>query len=152
MKIRTLLKVVCSFLLIIAFISCETSKSTKDESNKNAQVSKVILEKVWMGGNKRKEFTEGRIVKTSMLRGGDVTTGMSSNDTKRWNQLIKLIGNLDVKEMQNWESPTQKRFYDGAKGTTIIIELNGEEFSSQSFDEGEPPAELKEIYDYLESL
>jgi hypothetical protein len=152
MKIRSRLKVVFTFLLIFSFISCETSKSTKDESNKMVQISKVVVEKVWMGGNERKEITDGEISKTSMVRGGEATTAKRATDSKKWNQLTKLMANIDLNEMQNWEGPTQKRFYDGAKGTTITIESNGEEFISQSFDEGEPPAQLKEIYDYLESL
>jgi hypothetical protein len=147
------MKVAFSFLLIFTFLSCETSKGTKDESNKNGDISKVILEKVWMGGNERKVISEGVILKTTKVRGVDeATTAKRSIDSKNWTQLSKMVGKIDLNELQNLEAPTDKRLYDGAKGTTIIIESNGEEFISQSFDEGEPPVELKEIYNYLESL
>ncbi|WP_143736404.1 hypothetical protein [Moheibacter sediminis] len=105
-----------------------------------------------MGSNSSLEITKDEILNASNTRDGMGDASKGATESKDWNKLNNLVSKLDLTQIDQWEGPTQARFYDGAKATTIIIESNGEIYNSQSFDEGQPPAELKELYDYLESL
>src|SRR5690606_8931313 len=131
------------------FFACESSKSTQNNSE---VISKITLEKSTLGSHSVSEITEKSIQTSYTERNGSVTSKSTDLTSKQWKELNRLISKLDLTELDRWEGPTQARFYDGAMATTIIIESGGESYNSQSFDEGEPPAELKELYDYLESL
>lgn len=142
------------YILLFAFVfpfffACESSKSTQNNSE---VISKITLEKSTLGSHFVSEITEGSIQTSHTERNGSVRSKSTDLTSKQWKELNLLISKLDLTELDRWEGPTQARFYDGAMATTIIIESGGESFNSQSFDEGEPPAELKELYDYLESL
>ncbi|MFA7687440.1 MAG: hypothetical protein WCY25_06215 [Moheibacter sp.] len=131
------------------FFSCE---SMKPAQNNNVSISKINMEKSTLGSNSTVEITESGILISATERNGDTDVRRDKVSPKQWNELNRLVNNLDIRQMDTWEGPTQARFYDGAMATTITIETDGESYNSQSFDEGEPPAELKELYDYLESL
>lgn len=153
MKIMTMTKIIGICLLIFALVSCEASKnSTKDENYRKIEMTKIVLEKISMGGNEMKEITKSEILTSKMVRGGEKIENKSKLASKNWERLVKLVESLDLNEIQNWEGPTQGRFVDAAKATTIILEVNGQEYYSQGFDEGQPPAQLKELYNFLETL
>lgn len=142
---------ILTLLLPLGFMSsCESSKSAQNIS-KN-MVEKISLEKVAMGGNFSLEITNDETIISEMIRGGASDAAKGETAQKSWNEINNLISKLNLAQIDKWEGPTQARFYDGARATTIIIEANGKTYNSQSFDEGEPPAELKKLYDYLESL
>lgn len=138
----------CLSFLIIS--SCTTSKYTATDSLD--LISKIVLEKVSMGGNSQLGITKGEILQTEMQRGGTSDAVKGATSENDWNKINRLVSAFDLSQMNQWEAPTNAMAYDGARATTIIIESNGKTYNSQSFDEGKPPAELKELYDYLESL
>lgn len=149
------MKSITTFILFAVFsagflLSCESAKSSQNIS-KN-MIEKIKLEKVTMGSNSSLEITKDEILNASTTRDGlgDATSGEISS--KDWNEINRLVSNLDLTKIDQWEGPTQARFYDGARATTIVIESNGQTYTSQSFDEGKPPAQLQELYNYLESL
>lgn len=140
-----------SVLFLTTFIvSCESTKSTQNVSQN--MIEKIRLEKVTMGSNSSLEITKDEITNESTIRGGAGDASKGTTQTKDWNKINNLVSKLDLTKIDQWEGPTQARFYDGAKATVIVIESAGQTYNSQSFDEGEPPAELKELYNYLESL
>ncbi len=140
---------ILSLILIVPFFfSCQSSKNVSSKE----LISKITLEKITLGSSSKLEITKDEILNSSTNRDG-VSDAVAGNITgKDWNEINKLAGKLDLSQIDQWEGPTQARFYDGAKATTIAIEANGQIYSSQSFDEGKPPTELQELYDYLESL
>lgn len=136
---------------VFNFISCQSTKST--QSNTGDIVSKIKLEKVTIGSNSVLEITKNEILHSETQRDGSGDAVKGEMSQKNWKEINSLVSKLDLSQIDQWEGPTQARFYDGAKATVIIIEFdNGEVYNSQSFDEGEPPVELKELYGYLESL
>lgn len=131
-------------------LSCESSKSSQKSSEN--MIEKISMEKITMGSNAILEITKDQNSFTERQRDGSSKETKGEISTKSWNEINRLVSKLDLTKMDQWEGPTQTRFYDGAKATTIIIESNGQTFNSQGFDEGRPPAELSELYNYLESL
>lgn len=152
MKSLSNLNFLVIILLMFSSLSCESSKNATNEKYAPMNLSKISVEKISMSGRDLKEITAKEIQQSTTDRSGvaDAVKGLNKSDS--WKEIQNLVSEIDLKDMNSWEAPTQERFHDGARATTILIEANGEEYSSQSFDEGNPPAELKKLYDYLESL
>lgn len=141
-----------NFLFVLVFfnvLSCESVKNTSSETNANkVNFTEIKLEKIWMRGNSQLIINQNQIVQNLNEESKSSRELTKEVSTK----LGELVSKINLEEMSNWESPTQKRFYDGAKSTKLVISTNGKEYSSQGFDEGEPPAQLKDLYMYLETL
>jgi len=77
------------------------------------------------------------------------TIEISDADLKILAAIFKKI-NLD--EIKNLKSPTEKRFYDGAAIAQLKITYKGNIYESQSFDHGYPPDEIKELVTKINSF
>lgn len=142
--------IIVALFSTILIISCESSKSAQAK-NENS-ISKLTLDKITRGSNSQLVITKNETMHSEMLLGNGSDASKGETDQKDWDKINQLVSKLDLNKLNLWEAPTQARFHDGAMATTISIEANGETYNSQSFDEGQPPPELKELYDYLESL
>ncbi|WP_140485331.1 hypothetical protein [Flavobacterium sp. GSA192] len=69
-----------------------------------------------------------------------------------WKELITLFKKVDLEEIKNLKSPTEKRFYDGAAIANLKINYKGRNYESQSFDHGFPPVEIKKIVTKINSF
>jgi hypothetical protein len=70
-------------------------------------------------------------------------------------QLAKVnteVSKINLNEINTLKAPTNKRFYDGAMHTSILIKSNSMEYTSATFDDTNPPAELKALCDLLLNL
>jgi len=150
MKINSIHKISLLALLLLLVVVCESTKSTN--LNTKETVSKITMEKTTLGNSSVLEVNKKQVLTLSKEKNGEENTRNSSTKPEHWQEINRLVSGLDMNEMSNWEAPTQARFYDGARATIITIESDGQTFTSQSFDEGKPPAQLKKLYDYLESL
>lgn len=151
MIINSIHKVFSLSIIILMLGACEGTKSANDMSTKDL-VSTVSMEKSTLGSSSIMKINKKEITVSSQSRGGEESTSTRSTVSKNWNEINRLVSNLDLNELANWEAPTGARLYDGAKATMVSIVVNGKTYVSQPFDEGNPPAGLRELYDYLESL
>ncbi|OCB77257.1 hypothetical protein [Flavobacterium crassostreae] len=62
-----------------------------------------------------------------------------------WKMLITLFQEVDLEELKDLKSPTEKRFFDGAAIANLKIIYQGKTYESASFDHGFPPLEIKRI-------
>jgi|SRR5690606_3992083 len=148
---RSINTVILIFIFSIGFISsCESSKASQNIS-KN-MIDKITLEKTTRGNSSQLIMTSVETFNSEMKLGGEKEPSKTQTSNNDWNKINQLVSKIDLNKIGEWEAPTQARMYDGALATTIIIESNGEIYNSQTFDEGKPPAELEELYNYLESL
>ncbi|MFL9829974.1 hypothetical protein ABS764_03835 [Flavobacterium sp. ST-87] len=69
-----------------------------------------------------------------------------------WKELVNLFQELDLEELKNLKSPTEKRFYDGAAIASLKINYEGKNYESQSFDHGFPPVEIKKLVTKINSF
>src|SRR5690606_37267747 len=138
------------FLLLTSF-SCESTKKTT-EAAPPASMDQISISFSGMSGFIQHQIAQNQMISSAKGRGqatDDVKTEVSGED---WNKLNELVSKLDLTKLDTWEGPTQKRFHDGARATVITIESNGQTYTSQAFDEGNPPAELSELYQYLATM
>jgi len=64
---------------------------------------------------------------------------------KQWSLLIKLVENIELKNINLLETPSQDRFRDAAMTAELKIKTSENTFTSSQFDHGNPPEELKTL-------
>ncbi len=73
-------------------------------------------------------------------------------DKKMYNSLFKILKEIDLSSLETLTVPSKKHQYDGALASTITIESEGKTYTSPTFDDDNPPTELKKLIDYLQSI
>lgn len=144
------LKIISFFCLLLMFNAC---MSPIILNNKN--LSAVSLETSGRSGHSIITISDSSISNLSTNQSGvleNIPINIKVNSKAAWKEINRIISNIDLNRFENFEAPTQERFYDGAAMTMISLDFEGQLMNSQSFDQANPPAELKELYDYLVSL
>jgi hypothetical protein len=62
-----------------------------------------------------------------------------------WKELVANFQAINLEEIPNLKSPTEKRFYDGAAIANLKITFKDKTYESQSFDHGFPPAAIEKL-------
>ena len=91
-----------------------------------------------------------KMVSVTNKRGTKPTT--KSCDENDWNNLIKELNKVDIKNIPNLKAPTEARFYDGAAIANLKIIYNGETYETPSFDHGAPPKEIEALVKEILSI
>lgn len=139
---NSIILIIFSFLM---FICCNSSRKIVENQDK---LSQVVVEKITLKNRASTIFNSKELIEE--VNFDTIKRNIKSSE---WAKVQKLVKKLDLDQVGNWEAPTQERLHDGARATTILFQFGEDRIiNSQSFDEGNPPAELKEIYDYLVSL
>ena len=75
------------------------------------------------------------------------------NLTKEQQEKVNVeISKIKLNKINSLKAPTDKRFYDGAMHTSILIKANSKEYTSATFDDTNPPIELKALCQLLLNL
>lgn len=150
MKFNLNQKLLVLLVSTVALFSCESSKKTSETSPD--EILKITVEKETRGNRSLFTLTkEGTTHVTKVLHGEENIKKQKTN-VANWKEINRLVGNLNLEQLESWVAPTQERFYDGARATIITLETSSKIYTSQGFDEGKPPTELLELYNYLVSL
>lgn len=152
MKIDSIYNLALVFILTISFSSCKMSKNVVENQKNSIELMEVSFEKIGMSGSENLVINSKEKMRTESNRSGLGEGVKSDINPKDWNELVAIVQNLNIEEFQNMKAPSQERFHDGARATTIIIKTADSEIRSQTYDEGKPPASVKILNDYLESL
>lgn len=71
---------------------------------------------------------------------------------KQLKALYKAIKAVNYSEVETLKAPSGKRLYDGAMAAVVIFKTETETYQSASFDDDNPPNELKELVALLKSF
>lgn len=66
--------------------------------------------------------------------------------------LYRVLKSIEYKEVGKLIAPSKKRLYDGAMSAVVTFKTESETYQSSSFDDDNPPAELKELVQLLKSF
>lgn len=69
-----------------------------------------------------------------------------------WNALKTLSESIDPKSITNLEAPSKAHQYDGAAAANVTITVDGQQYSTPTFDAGNPPKEIAELVTKLNSI
>jgi hypothetical protein len=116
-------------------------------SQKTSDIKEIIYNAITRGRS------ENITLRGSTLQYKTTKESIFINLTKE--QLAKVnteVSKINLNEINTLKAPTNKRFYDGAMHTSILIKSNSMEYTSATFDDTNPPAELKALCDLLLNL
>ncbi|WP_296313026.1 hypothetical protein [Winogradskyella sp. UBA3174] len=69
-----------------------------------------------------------------------------------WQDIKRLLREIDTQTISNLKAPTDKRLYDGAAHATLSLREGDILFETPTFDEGEPPTKIKELVNKVLSI
>ena len=121
-----------------------TSSSIEKLSSNNEKIS---LSERTRGTNRIFIFSNGKLEST--INGKNTNQELTSND---WAKILKSTDKINIENISKLESPSTKRYTDAALASVITITKNGTEYKSSAFDSGNPPTELKSLYDKIQKL
>lgn len=69
-----------------------------------------------------------------------------------WNNILKALKPIDIKNIPNLKAPSEKRFFDGAAIGNFKINYNGKTYETPPFDHGNPPKEIEKLVKEILSI
>jgi len=72
--------------------------------------------------------------------------------SKQLKALYKVLKPVKYTEVSSLKAPSGKRLYDGAMAAVVIFKTETETYQSASFDDDNPPNELKDLVTLLKSF
>ncbi len=87
----------------------------------------------------------------SVKKNGDLgyTKQCQKND---WDNLIKNLKTISIKNIRTLEAPSKKRLFDGAAIANLSISYNDSIYKTPSFDHGNPPEEIAKLVKEILSI
>ncbi|WP_159479229.1 hypothetical protein [Chryseobacterium sp. 18068] len=110
------------------------------------------IEKVSLSERTRgtiRDFTLSDRKLVSSINGNINSQEISQND---WSKILEYIEEINAENISKLEAPTTKRFSDAALASNITITKNRTDYQSSTFDSGNPPLELKKLYDEIQRI
>lgn len=148
MKTYTIFLLLCC-LINIKCISQNNSVESKNDTitnNENNQIEKIELREFTRGTNRVFIYK-----KDSLITNLNGVNSQSEISKSYWENIIREINLLNLSKIFTYESPTTKRFSDGALSSIITITSGDTTYDSSSFDAGIPPKELEGLYQLLKT-
>ena len=157
------------FLLTILTMSCNVSKENTI-ANKAKVPNVKPIEKTRGSKETSKYYYTKSITYTTRSRGSfeyiDIseskityatdpylkTIKTAACNKKDWQDIKRLLREIDTKLLSTLKAPTDKRLYDGAAHTTFSVREGDVVFVTPTFDEGEPPAQIKKLVNKVLSI
>ena len=134
-----------SLLLLTIFLG----KGCEGNTKQNIETAQIIYTANTRGYFQEISIEKHVISEKNDRKGKAVQTKISDAD---WKELVQLFQEVELDEIKDLKSPTEKRFYDGAAIANLKINYDGKSYESQSFDHGFPPYEIKKIVTKINSL
>lgn len=122
-------------------MNTDTARAEENAASAKHQLNKIVLEEMTRGH--RRMITITPTEKIIEING---VTKDSKTSAAEWEKLVKLVQKQDLDKIESYESPTTKRYHDGAMMASLKITANGNTYTSQGFDSGTPPAPFSDLY------
>ncbi|WP_369765940.1 hypothetical protein [Flavobacterium sp. WC2429] len=123
------------------------------EGDKKQDIETAVIEYVAnTRGFYQKITIEKQMVFISNDRSGKEKIEPTKISDTDWKELIDLFQDVNLDEIKDLKSPTEKRLYDGAAIANIKITYKGISYESPSFDHGFPPFEIKKLVNKINSF
>lgn len=129
------------FILILLFpiLMAETC-SQNNEQDKDISFT---YETITRGSRANYTLTKEDIKVVKNL--GGETKASEKMTSKDWDNLMERMEEIDVPKINQLKPPSDKRTFDGAAHAILTIKVGEKVYKSNSFDHGNPPAELKSL-------
>ncbi|NHN25505.1 hypothetical protein FIA58_007430 [Flavobacterium jejuense] len=122
------------------------SSANKEDMTINQTLPVLVYESMSRGYFRRISIENGKIAVQNARGEESKIVAIASSDIKLLEEAYKGV---NPKEFPNLKAPTEKRFYDGAPITNLIVKKGEETFRTSDFDGGFPPAEIKNLVETI---
>ncbi len=144
---------VTCFTLIFFTTNCNSKKKVVTQNNETtSQQSEVTIS---YSAHTRGFFQELILKQNNLTEFKDYEKlkAISSDlDAIDWKECLRLLDQINLKNLPNLKSPTNYRQYDGAAFARLTVIQKGDTIQSGSFDHKYPPTEIKPLVEYILSL
>lgn len=133
--------------ILMAF-SCENVQLEKE-------ITMIEFSSGGMSGyNERIQITPDKVITTIEQKRSqeDAVIREHAITKDEWSQLVSTLESIDFSEIENFESPTMKRAYDGAMHSEIIVATSTKKYVSPSFDDYNPHEKLQPLMNGIREL
>lgn len=137
--------IVTATISLLTISSCQSKSILSKKST--FKIEKLSLSERTRGTNRI--FTLSNEKLESNINGNINTQEISEND---WSKIVKYTEQINAENISKLEAPTTKRFSDAALASHITITKNGTDYQSSTFDSGNPPLELKNLYTEIQRI
>lgn len=144
---------------LITILGCNCQKAVTQSEAKATQTNKEMentqnemvyeYEAMTRGFYTKTTITGNQASITTSRDKTPVVVSLSASDMEKLNKLAQAT---NLENMANLKAPSEKRFYDGATTATFTITNKSSSYRSTEFDGGNPPAEIKEIVDFVVAI
>lgn len=137
--------IIITSMVLFIISSCKTNMASHEKTI--FKTEKVSLSERTRGTIRDFTLSNGKLV--SSINGNINTQEISQND---WSKILEYTEQINVENISKLEAPTTKRFSDAALASHITITKNGTDYQSSTFDSGNPPLELKNLYTEIQRI
>lgn len=130
------------FAIILVIITL--SKGCTEDQKQSMESATVEYTAKSRGFSQKIVINNKNYIFTRNLRGKDTLVQNNISD-KDWNDLVLTFQDINLEELHNLKSPTEKRFYDGAAIANLKITFKDKTYESNAFDHGFPPQEIEKL-------
>tara|TARA_R110002050_G_scaffold48356_3_gene112571 strand:- start:145244 stop:145654 length:411 start_codon:yes stop_codon:yes gene_type:complete len=73
-------------------------------------------------------------------------------EDKTWNEFCQIVSTIDLGEINDFKAPTDGSMTDRAAIASLTIDFSNKSYTSNTFDHGTPPKQLKPLIDKILAL
>lgn len=136
-----------SILILVAFIALFCINCTSQLKKNQQMIDNITLSERTRGTQRMYNISNENM---EIAINGEKSAYKVSQ--AEWSRIAEAASSINLEEISAYKAPTTKRFSDAALASTIKVKNENKEFESVSFDEGNPPAELKNLYFEMKKL
>ncbi|RKS55256.1 hypothetical protein BC962_0215 [Gillisia mitskevichiae] len=127
------------FVLLFPILMAETC-SQNNEQNKDISFTYETMTR-----GSRANYTLNKEEIKAVKNLGTETKASAKMTAKDWDNLIEKMKEIDVPNINQLKPPSDKRTFDGAAHAILTIKIGDKVYTSNSFDHGNPPSQLKSL-------
>ena len=116
-----------------------------------SSVEKVEYRSTTMMGKTMVTITEDSVV-TEFTGRGEPFRNVRSTGAAEWPDLLKLLSEIELKDIPTYEAPTNKRGTDAAPFGTLFVHTKDSVYKSKTFDGYDSHDALQPVMDHIEKM
>ncbi|MCX8533785.1 hypothetical protein [Chryseobacterium luquanense] len=137
--------IITATISLLTILSCKSKAVFSEKSI--SMIEKISLSERTRGTNRVFTLSNGKL--ESSINAIINNKEISQND---WSKTTDFADKIKLEKISKLEAPSTKRYSDAALASIITITKNNTEYQSSAFDSGNPPVELKNLYDEIQKL
>ncbi|WP_139422042.1 hypothetical protein [Chryseobacterium mulctrae] len=137
--------IIITSMILFIISSCKTNITSNEKTI--LKIEKVSLSERTRGTIRDITLSNGKLIYS--INGNINSQEIPQND---WSKIVEYVEEINTEGISKLEAPTTKRFSDAALASHITITKNGSDYQSSTFDSGNPPLELKKLYDEIQRI